>query len=74
MTNPTNPLPKRMRNHRVHAELRETPDLHQLAQLFIGMALARADNDHAARVTTPTTPAPFHGAEEVESNTQEAND
>lgn len=73
MTSPTNPLPERMRRYRVEAELRETPDLHQLAQLFIAMALARAENDHAAQVTTSTTPAPGHG-DEVDSTTQEAND
>ncbi len=43
--NPKSP-PERMRSYRVEAEQRETPDLHKLAQLFIGMAFARADAEH----------------------------
>lgn len=39
--------PARMRNYRIEAELRENPDLHKLAQLFIGMALTRADAERA---------------------------
>lgn len=34
--------PERIRNYRVDAEARQSPDLHKLAQLFIGMAQARA--------------------------------
>jgi hypothetical protein len=33
--------PERMRDYRVEAELRQSLDLHRLAQLFTGMALAR---------------------------------
>ncbi len=62
-------LPDRMRDYRIEAELRESPDLHKLAQLFIGMARARADQDRA-------NPAPDSGAcrsAGVESEQQEAN-
>ena len=62
-------LPDRMRDYRIEAELRESPDLHKLAQLFIGMARARADQDRA-------NPAPDFGAcrsAGVESEQQEAN-
>ena len=41
--------PARMRNYRIVAEPRTEPDLHKLAQLFIGMALARADAEREAR-------------------------
>lgn len=41
--------PARIRNYRIEAELRDTPDLHKLAQLFIGMAFARADAEKEAR-------------------------
>lgn len=41
--------PARMRNYRIVAEPRTEPDLHKLAQLFIGMALARADAERQAR-------------------------
>ncbi len=34
-----------MRTYRVEAEPRTSPDLHKLAQLFIGMAFARADDE-----------------------------
>ena len=44
-------LPARMRDYRIEAEARESPDLHKLAQLFIGIARSRADQ---AR-THPTT-------------------
>jgi hypothetical protein len=40
--------PPRMKNHRVQAEPRQSPDLHQLARLFIGMAQARARDAHTA--------------------------
>lgn len=39
-------LPERMRDYRVEAELRSSPDLHKLAQVFIGMAQARARQEH----------------------------
>ena len=39
MTSNTNNLPpRRMRDYRIEAELRDSPDLHKLAQVFIGMA------------------------------------
>jgi len=37
--------PERMRDYRVEAELRPSPDLHKLAQVFIGMAQARARHE-----------------------------
>lgn len=68
-------LPDRMRDYRIEAEPRETPDLHKLAQLFIGMARSRAEQDHAR--PTPDTVSPVPDAwrdSEVESDQQEAND
>lgn len=41
--------PARMRNYRIVAEPLTEPDLHKLAQLFIGMALARADAEREAQ-------------------------
>ena len=41
--------PARMRNYRIVAEPRTEPDLHKLAQLFIGTALARADAERQER-------------------------
>ena len=41
--------PARMRNYRIVAEPRTEPDLHKLAQLFIGMALARTDAERQER-------------------------
>lgn len=41
--------PARMRNYRIVAEPRTEPDLHKLAQLFIGMAFARADAEREAQ-------------------------
>ena len=41
--------PARMRNYRIVAEPRTDPDLHKLAQLFIGMAFARADAEREER-------------------------
>ena len=71
MTRPSGNPPARMRDYRIAAELRETPDLHRLAQLFIGMARQRVAQDRAVgRVgdnAGPTTPI------EVESSTQQAN-
>ncbi len=63
--NPKSP-PERMRAYRVEAETRETPDLHKLAQLFIGMAFARADaeHDHQPRSSSTSRQEP---AGEVES-------
>ena len=47
--------PARMRNYRIVAEPRTDPDLNKLAQLFIGMAFARADADRQER-HGPTSP------------------
>ncbi|MFX4273342.1 hypothetical protein ACQR35_12015 [Pseudarthrobacter sp. J1738] len=65
---PDSRLPARMRDHELEAELRESPDLHKLAQVFIGMALDRAKSDK----TTATSTAACRGGE-VESDTQHAN-
>ena len=51
-----------MRTYRVEAEPRATPDLHKLAQLFIGMARQRAEHARHAQ----DTPAPPESGE-VES-------
>lgn len=60
--------PARMRNYRVEAELRETPDLHQLAQLFIGIALRRAEHERLTQDAPSTTaPSPVDTGE-VESH------
>ena len=71
MSRPAGVPPARMRDYQLAAELRETPDLHRLAQLFIGMAMQRAEHDRATRRAGgnagPTTPI------EVESSTQQAN-
>ena len=48
--------PARMRTYRIEAEHRETPDLHKLAQLFIGMAFARVDAERHARQEPPRMP------------------
>jgi hypothetical protein len=48
-------LPSRIRNYRIVAEPRTDPDLHKLAQLIIGMALARADAEREER-HGPTSP------------------
>lgn len=54
-------LPARMHDYDVRAELRETPDLHRLAQVFIGMALARTE-----RINTKTDGSE---TDEIESET-----
>ena len=41
--------PARMRNYRIVAEPRTDPDLHKLAQLFIGMAFAHTDAEREAQ-------------------------
>ena len=74
MTTPRNAdrderLPDRMRDYRIEAELRESPDLHKLAQLFIGMARARADQDRA----NPALDSGARRSAGVESEQQEAN-
>ncbi len=71
MTRPGGAPPARMRDYQVAAEVRETPDLHRLAQLFIGMAMQRAEKDHATgRAAADAGPAE---PDEVESSTQEAS-
>ncbi|SQG48256.1 hypothetical protein [Micrococcus luteus] len=80
MTRPDTPgrderLPDRIRDYRIEAEPRETPDLHKLAQLFIGMARSRAEQDRARPAPDAVSPVP--GAcrdSKVESDQQEAND
>ena len=62
--------PARMRDYQLVADARATPDLHLLAQLFIGMARQRATEDKRQRDTTD--PGLAEGRE-VESDTQEAN-
>ena len=37
--------PDRMRDYRIEAQLRPTPDLHKLAQLFVNMALSRTETE-----------------------------
>ncbi len=71
MSRPAGAPPARMRDYQLTAELRETPDLHRLAQLFIGMARQRATQDQRRRANTD--PGPAQGRE-VESEEQEAND
>ncbi len=69
-------LPARMRDYRIEAEPRQSPDLHKLAQLFIGMARARAQQDRTRPATdadaSPSVPGRCRGGE-VESEEQEAN-
>lgn len=80
MTRPETPrrderLPDRMRDYRIEAEPRETPDLHKLAQLLIGMARSRAEQDRARPAPDTESPAPGPCRDsEVESDQQEAND
>ncbi len=71
MSRPAGVPPARMRDYQLAAEVRETPDLHRLAQLFIGMARQRATQEKSRRAIT--APGPAEGRE-VESDTQEAND
>ncbi len=53
--------PARMRDYRIVAEPRTDPDLHKLAQLFIGMAFARADSERQeqrGRAASPQRQSP----------------
>lgn len=50
--------PARMRDYRIVAEPRTEPDLHKLAQLFIGMAFARADAERQERQESAAPPRP----------------
>ena len=54
-----------MRNYRIEAELRDSPDLHQLAQLFISMALDRTEHDRTHHHGSPTSTS--HTNDQVES-------
>lgn len=69
-------LPGRMRDYRIEAEPRQSPDLHKLAQLFIGMARARAEQDRTSPAmdadAVPRASGPCRDGE-VESEQQEAN-
>lgn len=56
MSAPDPSLPARMRDYEVHAELRETPDLQRLAQVFIGMALTRSDQTSIGREGSGSAP------------------
>lgn len=70
-------LPDRMRDYRIEAELRQSPDLHKLAQLFIGMARSRAEQDRTTPAMDADTVPPLSEqcrGGEVESEQQEAND
>ncbi|MDO5630052.1 MAG: hypothetical protein Q4G43_17200 [Mobilicoccus sp.] len=69
-------LPDRMRDYRIEAEPRQSPDLHKLAQLFIGMAHARADQDRTRAATDADDTQQGSGLcrdGEIESDQQEAN-
>ncbi len=41
--------PTRMRDYRIEARLRESPDLHKLAQVVIGLAMQRAKAERDAQ-------------------------
>jgi hypothetical protein len=41
--------PARMRDYRIEAQLRESPDLHKLAQVIIGLAMQRAKAERDAQ-------------------------
>ena len=58
MTRPSGNPPARMRDYRIEAQLREEPDLHKLAQLFIGMAFARADAEREEGRDSAAPPRP----------------
>lgn len=69
-------LPERMRDYRIEAEPRQSPDLHKLAQLFIGMARSRAEQDRTTPAMDADTVSPISEQcrdGEVESEQQEAN-
>lgn len=56
MSAPDPRLPTRMRDYEVHAELRETPDLQRLAQVFIGMALTRSEQPRTGHEGSDVAP------------------
>ena len=69
-------LPERMRDYRIEAEPRQSPDLHKLVQLFIGMARSRAEQDRTTPATDADTVLPASEQcrdGEVESEAREAN-
>ncbi len=66
MNKKTKAPPARMRTYRIRAEMKETPDVDKLAQLFINMALSRARAGRADdRAAQSTSRQDAHG--EVES-------
>ncbi len=60
-THPQDSPPERMRDYRIEAELRASPDLHKLAQVFIGMAQARARHEHQTTTCQEHPPAQSRG-------------
>ena len=58
--------PQRMRDYHVEADLRSSPDLHKLAQVFIGMAQARARQEHQ-ETAGQESPPEHTGGQGVES-------
>lgn len=48
----------RDRRFRVEAVPRQSPDLHKLAQVFLGMAVARAEEDRRVATRLPPSPEP----------------
>ncbi|GAA1491017.1 hypothetical protein [Brachybacterium sacelli] len=65
-TQPQGSPPERMRDYRIEAELRASPDLHKLAQVFIGMAQSRARHEHQT-TTCQERPPEQSGGQGVES-------
>ena len=51
MNRPTRRRQARERHFRVEAVPRGSPDLHKLAQMFLGMAMARAQNQNVQDAT-----------------------
>ena len=56
--------PARMRGYRIEAEVRESPDLHLLAQLFINMALERTRQESRKAAGSDESSPPPPRAEE----------
>lgn len=48
----------RDRRFRVEAVPKQSPDLHKLAQVFLGMSVARAEEDRRTAATPPTSLEP----------------
>lgn len=55
------------RRFRVEAVARQSPDLHKLALVFLGMAVARAEEERRPAETPPTPSGASEGGE-LESN------